>query len=103
MFLSSMAKGELVNFMAWYLLKMVYWVSNRYEIYLSQVTRSSISKPCCFLFLALAIYERFAVKIHVYHDAAPGLAQVPVLWLESYCGLSNGRSDDLVALTTLYL
>jgi len=53
--------------------------------------------------LALAIYERFAVKIHVYHDAAPGLAQVPVLWLESYCGLSNGRSDDLVALTTLYL
>jgi len=53
--------------------------------------------------LALAIYERFAVKIHVYHDAAPELAQVPVLWLESYCGLSNGRSDDLVVLTTLYL
>ena len=72
------------------------------RFYLSQVTRSSISKLYCFLFLALAIYERFAVKIHVYHDAAPGLAQVPVLWLESYCGLSNGRSDDLVALTTLY-
>jgi len=29
--------------------------------------------------LAFAIYERFAVKIHVYHDAAPVLAQVPVL------------------------
>jgi len=53
--------------------------------------------------LALAIYERFAVKIHVYHDAAPRLAQVPVLWLESYCGLSNGRSDDFVVFTTIYL
>ena len=73
------------------------------EIYLSQVTRTPISKFYCFLFLAFAIYERFAVKIHVYHDAAPGLAQVPVLWLESYCGLSIGRSDDLVAITTLYL
>ena len=82
---------------------MDYYISNKYEIYLSQVTRSSISKLYCFLFLALAIYERFAVKIHVYHDAAPGLAQVPVLWLESYCGLSNSRSDDLVAFTTLYL
>jgi len=48
--------------------------------------------------LAFAIYERFAVKIHVYHDAAPGLAQVPVLWLESYCGLSNGRSDDFCSI-----
>ncbi|MBO6977797.1 hypothetical protein HA141_08090 [Prochlorococcus marinus XMU1402] len=53
--------------------------------------------------MALAIYERFAVKIHVYHYAAPGLDQVPVLWLDSYCGLSNSRSDDLVAFTTLYL
>ena len=33
----------------------------------------------------------------------PKIAQVPVLWLESYCGLSKGRSDDLVALTTNYL
>jgi len=73
------------------------------RFYLSQVTRSSISKLYCFLFLALAIYERFAVEIHVYHDAAPGLAQVPVLWLESYCGLSSGRSDDLVIFTTIYL
>ena len=73
------------------------------RFYLSQITRSSISKLYCFLFLALAIYERFAVKIHVYHDAAPGLDQVPVLWLDSYCGLSNSRSDDLVAFTTLYL
>tara|TARA_Y100000746_G_scaffold17640_1_gene13826 strand:+ start:333 stop:470 length:138 start_codon:yes stop_codon:yes gene_type:complete len=39
--------------------------------------------------LALAVNERFAVKVHVNHDAAPELAQVPVLWLESYCGLSN--------------
>jgi len=73
------------------------------RFYLSQVTRASISKLYCFLFLALAIYERFAVKIHVYHDAAPGLDQVPVLWLDSYCGLSNSRSDDLVVFTTLYL
>ena len=73
------------------------------RFYLSQVTRSSISKLYCFLFLAFAIYERFAVKIHVYHYAAPGLDQVPVLWLDSYCGLSNSRSDDLVAFTTLYL
>jgi len=41
------------------------------------------------------IYERLSIEIHVNHDAAPELAQVPVLWLESYCGLSNGRSDDL--------
>ena len=80
---------------------MVYWISKRYDIYLSQVTRPSISKLNCFLFLALAIYERFTVKIHVYHDAAPELAQVPVLWLESYCGLSDGRSDDLVVFATL--
>ena len=82
---------------------MIYYIFNRFNIFLSKVTGSSISKLYCFLFLTLAIYKRFAVKIHVYHDAAPGHAQVPVLWLESYCGLSNGRSDDLVALTTLYL
>ena len=82
---------------------MFYLISNIYGIYLSQVTRTSISKLYSFLFLAFAIYERFAVKVHVYHDAAPGIAQVPVLWLESYCGLSNGRSDDFVVLTTIYL
>ena len=43
------------------------------------------------------------MKINVNHDAAPELAQVPVLWLESYCGLTDGRSDDFVAFTTLYL
>jgi len=53
--------------------------------------------------LTFAIYKRFAVKVHVHHDAAPELAQVPVLWLESYCGLSDGRSDDFVVLTTIYL
>ena len=49
------------------------------------------------------IYESLSIEIHVYNDAAPEFAQVPVLWLKSYCGLSNGRSDDFVALTTYYL
>ena len=71
-------------------------------IFLSRIIRSSISKLYFLPFLVFAIYKRLAIEIHVYHDAAPGLAQVPVLWLESYCGLSNGRSDDLVVLTTLY-
>jgi len=65
------------------------------RFYLSQVTRSSISKLYCFLFLALAIYERFAVKIHVYHDAAPGLLKSP-----SY-GLSRTAVYQMVDRTIL--
>ena len=72
-------------------------------IYSSEVTRPSISKLYCLLFLLLAIYKWIAIKIHFYHNAAPELAQAPVLWLESYCGLSNGRSDDLVAYATFNL
>jgi len=53
--------------------------------------------------LLSTIYERLSIEIHVYHDAAPEIAQVPVLWLESYCGLSDGRSDDFVVFTTIYL
>jgi len=53
--------------------------------------------------LLLTIYKRFAIEIHVNHNAAPKFAQVPVLWLESYCGLSNGRSDDYVVTTTIHL
>jgi len=49
------------------------------------------------------IYEWLSIEIHVYHDAAPQFAQVPVLWLESYCGLSDGRSDDFVVSTTNYI
>ncbi len=70
---------------------------------LFQVTRSSISKLYRFFFLFSTVYERLSIEIHVYHDAAPELAQVPVLCLESYCGLSNGRSDDFVVFTTIYL
>ena len=70
---------------------------------LSQVTRPSICKLYCFLFLFLTIYKWLAIKIHVNHNAVPKNAQVPVLWLESYCGLSGGRSDDFVVLTTNYL
>jgi len=70
---------------------------------LFQVTRSSVSKLYCLSFLFSTIYEWFSIEIHVYHDAAPEIAQVPVLWLESYCGLSVGRSDDFVVLTTIYL
>ena len=54
-------------------------------------------------FFFFAIYEWLSIEIHVYHDAAPELAQVPVLWPESYCGLSDGRSDDFVVFTTIYL
>ena len=68
-----------------------------------QVTRSSISKLYHLFFLFSTIYEWLSIEIHVYHDAAPELAQVPVLWLESYCGLSDGRSDDFVVFTTIYL
>ena len=75
----------------------------RYLKNLFQITRSSISKLYCLFFLFSTIYEWLSIEIHVYHDAAPELAQVPVLWLESYCGLSNGRSDDFVAFTTLLL
>ena len=70
---------------------------------LFQVNRSSISELYYLFFLFSTIYERFSIEIHVYHDADPKLAQVPVLWLESYCGLSDGRSDDYVVLTTIYL
>ena len=70
---------------------------------LLQVTRSSISKLYCLYFLFCTVYEWLSIKIHVNHDAAPENAQVPVLWLESYCGLSDGRSDDFVVFTTLYL
>ena len=69
---------------------------------LFQVNRSSISE-LYFFFLFSTIYEWLSIEIHVYHDAAPELAQVPVLWLESYCGLSDGRSDDFVVFTTIYL
>ena len=68
---------------------------------LFQVNRSSISKFYNLFILFSTIYEWLAIEIHVYHDAAPKLAQVPVLCLESYCGLSDGRSDDFVAFTTL--
>ena len=71
--------------------------------FLSQVYRASISKLYCFDFIPLAIYKRLTIEIHVYHNAAPGIAQVPVLWLESYCGLSDSRSDDFVALATFNL
>ena len=70
---------------------------------LSEVTRPSIRKLNFLVFLLLAIYKWLAIEIHVYHDAAPKLAQAPVLWLKSYCGLSNGRSDDLVASATFSL
>ena len=70
---------------------------------LFQVNRSSISKLYNLFFLFSTIYEWLSIEIHVYHDAAPELAQVPVLWLESYCGLSDGRSDDFVVFTTIYL
>ena len=70
---------------------------------LFQVNRSSISELYYLFFLFSTIYEWFSIEIHVYHDAAPELAQVPVLWLESYCGLSDGRSDDFVVFTTIHL
>ena len=70
---------------------------------LFQVNRSPISKLYQLFFLSSAIYEWLSIEIHVYHDAAPELAQVPVLWLESYCGLSDGRSDDFVVFTTIHL
>ena len=70
---------------------------------LFQVNRSSISELYYLFFLFSTIYEWLSFEIHVYHDAAPELAQVPVLWLESYCGLSDGRSDDFVVFTTIYL
>ena len=70
---------------------------------LFQVNRSSISKLYNLFFLFFAIYEWLPIEVHVNHDAAPKLAQVPVLWLESYCGLSDGRSDDFVVFTTIYL
>ncbi len=65
-----------------------------------QINISSISKLCNLYFLFSTIYKWFSIEIHVNHDAAPKHAQVPVLWLESYCGLSDGRSDDFVVLTT---
>ena len=68
-------------------------IKNKLEI-LFQVNRSSISKLYSLFFLFSTIYEWLSIKIHVYHGAVPKLAQVPVLWLESYCGLSDGRSDD---------
>ena len=70
---------------------------------LFQVNRSSISELYQLFFLFSTIYEWLSIEIHFYHDAAPKLAQVPVLWLESYCGLSDGRSDDFVAFTTIHL
>ena len=70
---------------------------------LFQVVWSSICKPNYLFFLFFTIYEWLSIEIHVYHDAVPELAQVPVLWLESYCGLSDGRSDDFVVFTTIYL
>ena len=70
---------------------------------LFQVNRSSVSEPYNLFFLFSTIYERLSIEIHVYHDAAPKIAQVPVLWLESYCRLTNGRSDDFVVLATIYL
>ena len=72
-------------------------------VLLFQVTRSSISKLYDLFFYFSTIYEWLSIEIHVYHDAAPKLAQVPVLWPESYCGLSDGRSDDFVVSTTIHL
>ena len=78
------------------------FLSKKLEL-LFQVTRSSISKLYNLFFLFSTINEWLSSEIHVYHAAAPELAQVPVLWLESYCGLSDGRSDDFVVFTTIYL
>jgi len=69
---------------------------------LFQVSRSSINKLYYLFFSFSTVYKWLAIEIHVYHDAAPQIAHVPVLWHESYCGLSDGRSDDFVAFTTLY-
>jgi hypothetical protein len=98
--LSSMTKGEFVSFIVTIEKSLL---NKKVLENLSQITRSSISKLYCLFFLLLTIYKWLAIEIHVYHDAAPEVAQVPVLWLESYCGLSNGRSDDFVVFTTLYL
>jgi len=79
---------------------MINYISKKIGI-LPQVSRTSVSELYCLLFLFFAIHKWLAIEIHVNHEAAPKIAQVPVLWLESYCGLSDGRSDDFIALTIL--
>ena len=96
MFTISFSYNVLINTELKTLKNVQTFLKKKLEI-LFQVDRSSISKLYHLFFLFSTIYEWLSIEIHVYHDAAPEIAQVPVLWLETYCGLSNGRSDDLVA------
>ena len=102
MFTISFSYNILINTEIKNLNKGPNYFKKKLEI-LFQVNRSSINKLYTLFFLLSTIYEWLSIEIHVYHDAAPELAQVPVLWLESYCGLSKSRSDDFVVFTTLYL